>query len=34
MLEGQRVLPRKMEAAQYRFAFANLADTLRDLPGK
>ena len=34
LLEGQRVLPRKMEAAQYRFAFTNLADALRDLLGK
>jgi len=31
LLEGQRVLPRKMEAAQYRFAFTTLADALRDL---
>lgn len=34
LLEGQRVLPRKMEAAQYRFAFTNLADALRNLLGK
>lgn len=34
LLEGQRVLPRKMEAAQYRFAFTNLADALHDLLGK
>ncbi len=34
LLEGQRVLPRKMEAAQYRFAFTNLAEALRDLLGK
>lgn len=34
LLEGQRALPRKMEAAQYRFAFTNLADALRDLLGK
>jgi len=34
LLEGQRVLPGKMEAAQYRFAFTNLADALRDLLGK
>lgn len=31
LLEGQRVLPRKMEAEHYRFAFINLADALRDL---
>ena len=34
LLEGQRVLPRKMQAARFRFAFANLADALRDLLGK
>ena len=34
LLEGQRVLPRKMEAAQYRFTFTNLADALRNLLGK
>ncbi|TAN75870.1 MAG: TIGR01777 family protein [Gallionella sp.] len=34
LLEGQRALPGKMEAAHYRFAFANLADALRDLLGK
>ena len=34
LLEGQRALPRKMEAAQYRFAFTTLADALRDLLGK
>lgn len=33
LLESQRVLPVKMRAAQYRFAFANLADALRDLFG-
>ena len=31
LLEGQRVLPRKMEAAHYRFAFPTLAEALRDL---
>jgi hypothetical protein len=31
LLEGQRVLPRKMEAAHYRFAFPVLADALRDV---
>jgi len=31
LLEGQRVLPKKMEMAQHRFAFPNLADALRDL---
>lgn len=34
LLKGQRVLPRKMEAAQYCFAFTNLADALRNLLGK
>ena len=34
LLEGQRVLPGKMAAAQYRFIFTNLADALRDLLGK
>ena len=34
LLEGQRVLPGKMAAAQYRFTFTNLADALRDLLGK
>ncbi|MBI1887549.1 MAG: TIGR01777 family protein [Nitrosomonadales bacterium] len=34
LLEGQRALPGKMAAAQYRFAFTNLADALRDLLGK
>ena len=31
LLEGQRVLPRKMEAAHHRFVFPNLADALRDV---
>lgn len=31
LLEGQRVLPKKMEEAGYRFAFTNLADALHDL---
>jgi len=31
LLEGQRVLPGKMEKAHQRFAFPNLADALRDL---
>ncbi|MDO8464649.1 MAG: TIGR01777 family oxidoreductase [Gallionella sp.] len=31
LLEGQRVLPKKMEALHYRFIFPNLADALRDL---
>ena len=31
LLEGQRVLPGKMEAAQQRFAFPTLADALRDV---
>jgi hypothetical protein len=31
LLEGQRVLPGKMEAAHYRFAFPHLADALRDV---
>lgn len=31
LLEGQRVLPKKMEAAHYRFAFPTLAEALRDL---
>jgi uncharacterized protein (TIGR01777 family) len=34
LLEGQRVLPKKMEQARYRFAFANLANALHDLLGK
>jgi hypothetical protein len=34
LLEGQRVLPKKMEAARYRFAFTNLANALHDLLGK
>jgi uncharacterized protein (TIGR01777 family) len=34
LLEGQKVLPKKMEAAGFRFAFANLADALRDSPGR
>ena len=33
LLEGQRVLPKKMEAARYHFAFTNLADALHDLLG-
>lgn len=31
LLEGQRVLPKKMQAAHQRFAFPMLADALRDL---
>ncbi|MBI5438455.1 MAG: DUF1731 domain-containing protein, partial [Nitrosomonadales bacterium] len=31
LLEGQRVLPKKMEVAHYRFAFPSLAEALRDL---
>lgn len=34
LLVGQRVLPMKMGVAQYRFAFTDLADALRDLWGK
>ncbi len=33
LLEGQRVLPARMEQAQYRFLFPNLADALHDLLG-
>jgi len=31
LLEGQRALPKKMEAAHYRFIFPTLAEALRDL---
>ena len=31
LLEGQRVLPRKMEAAHYHFTFPTLAEALRDM---
>lgn len=31
LLEGQRMLPKKMETAHYRFAFPTLAEALRDL---
>jgi len=31
LLEGQRALPKKIEAAHYRFAFPTLAEALRDL---
>ena len=31
LLEGQRVLPKKMEAVHYRFTFPTLAEALRDL---
>ena len=31
LLEGQRVLPKKMEIARHRFAFPTLAEALRDL---
>jgi hypothetical protein len=31
MLDGQRVLPKKMEALRFRFAFANLAEALHNL---
>jgi NAD dependent epimerase/dehydratase family enzyme len=34
LLEGQRVLPKKMEAARYHFAFINLADALHNLLDK
>jgi uncharacterized protein (TIGR01777 family) len=34
LLEGQKVLPRKIESAGYRFAFAELADALKNLLGK
>lgn len=34
LLEGQRVLPRKMEQAQHRFMFPNLTDALHDVLGK
>jgi len=33
LLEGQKVLPQKIESAGYRFAFAKLADALQDLLG-
>lgn len=31
LLEGQKMLPKKIESAGYRFAFTNLADALQDL---
>ena len=34
LLEGQKVLPKQMEAAGFRCAFANLADALHDLLGR
>ncbi len=34
LLEGQKVLPKKIESAGYRFAFAKLADALQDLLSK
>ena len=34
MLEGQRVLPERLEASAYRFSFANLADAFHDLLGR
>lgn len=34
LLEGQKVLPLNIESAGYRFAFAELADALKDLLGK
>ena len=34
LLEGQKVLPKKMETAGFRFAFTNLADALHDLLGR
>ncbi|HET7832216.1 MAG TPA: TIGR01777 family oxidoreductase [Gallionella sp.] len=34
MLEGQRVMPRRMEQAQHNFMFPNLADALHDVLGK
>ena len=33
LLEGQKVLPQKIESAGYRFAFAKLPDALQDLLG-
>jgi uncharacterized protein len=34
MLEGQRVLPERLQASAYRFSFANLADAFHDLLGR
>lgn len=34
LLEGQKVLPQKIESAGYRFAFAKLPDALQDLLGR
>jgi uncharacterized protein (TIGR01777 family) len=34
MLEGQRVLPERLEASAYRFSFANLADAFHDMLGR
>ena len=34
LLEGQKVLPQRIETTGYRFAFAKLADALQDLLGK
>ena len=34
LLEGQKVLPQRIESAGYRFVFAKLADALQDLLGK
>jgi len=33
LLEGQRVLPKKMEQAQFQFRFSSLSEALRDLLG-
>lgn len=34
LLEGQKVLPVKMERARFRFVYTNLADALHDVAGK
>ena len=33
LLEGQKVLPKRMDEAGFQFAFANLADAIHDLLG-